>query len=99
MYDNVKPIILGLSPYNTILKVSTNDLKSEKTSRMVGWSIIDVFITLKVDKNIITISLTVPSGDNLNNKANEVNNSLKNICSGSKHFLLIIMKTSVQTFN
>ena len=43
--------------------------------------IIDLAISMKSDKNKISISLLTPRSDKLNNKASEVNNRLINMCS------------------
>ena len=62
------------------MHVGTNDLNTEKTASQIARSIIDLACSLKNDSNNIHISLIVPRNDNLNNKANEVNNRLINMC-------------------
>ena len=69
------------NPNQIILDVGTNDLNSEKTSSQLANSIIDLRNSLKTDNNDITILLIAPRADNLNNKANEVNNRLVNMCN------------------
>ena len=76
MYDHAKPTIREVNPEHIILHVGTNDLNSEKTASQISNSIIDLANSLKN----IHVSLIVPRNDNLNNKVNEVNNRLINMC-------------------
>ena len=69
------------NPNLIILHGGTNDLNSEKTSSQIANSNINLRNSLKKDNNDITISLIAPRADNLNNKANEVNNRLVNMCN------------------
>ena len=80
MYDHAKPTIREVSPEHIILHVGTNDLNSEKTASKISNSIIDLANSLKNETNNIHVSLIVPRNDNLNNKVNEVNNRLINMC-------------------
>ena len=80
LHDYVKPTIRDFHPDHIILPVGTNDLNSEKASSQIAHSIIELHNSLKTGNNEITISLIVPRADNLNNKANEVNNRLINMC-------------------
>ena len=80
MYDHAKPTIREVSPEHIILHVGTNDLNSEKTVSKISNSIIDLANSLKNETNNIHVSLIVPRNDNLNNKVNEVNNRLINMC-------------------
>ena len=52
-------------------------MNSDRTSSQI----IDLAISLKSDKNKISILLLTPRSDKLNNKASEVNNRLINMCS------------------
>ena len=81
LHDYVNPTMRDFNPNQEILHVGTNDLNSEKTSSQIANSIIDLHNSLKTDNSDITISLIAPRADNLNNKANEVNNRLVNMCS------------------
>ena len=69
------------NPNQIILHGGTSDLNSEKTSSQIANSNINLRNSLKKDNNDITISLIAPRADNLNNKANEVNNRLVNMCN------------------
>ena len=80
MYDHAKPTIREVNPEHIILHVGTNDLNSEKTASQISNSTIDLANSLKNETNNIHVSLIVPRNDNLNNKVNEVNNRLINMC-------------------
>ena len=80
MYDHAKPTIREVNPEHIILHVGTNDLNSEETASQISNSIIDLANSLKNETNNIHVSLIVPRNDNLNNKVNEVNNRLINMC-------------------
>ena len=64
-----------------ILHVGTNELKSGKTTSQISRSVIDLALSLKSETNAVTISLILPRIDNLNNKVQEVNSRLINMCS------------------
>ena len=64
-----------------ILHCGTNDLNSNRTSSQNAGEIIDLALSLKSDKNKISIPLLTPRSDKLNNKASELNNRLINLCS------------------
>ena len=80
MYDHVKPTIQEVNPNHIILHIGTNELKSSKTASQTSRSVIDLALSLKLEANAVTISLIVPRKDNLNNKAQEVNSRLINMC-------------------
>ena len=80
MYDHVKPSIREYDPEHVILHVGTNDLNSEKTASQIASSIVELAVSLKNDTNT-NVSLIVPRNDNLNNKVNEVNSRLINMCN------------------
>ena len=80
MYDHVKPTIREFNPNHIILHVGTNELKSCKIASQISRSVIDLALSLKSETNAVTISLIVPRKDNLNNKAQEVNSRLINMC-------------------
>ena len=80
MYDHVKPTIREFNPNYIILHVGTNELKSSKTASQISRSIIDLALSLQSETNAVTISLIVPRKDSLNNKAQEVNSRLINMC-------------------
>ena len=69
--------------------MGTNDLNSSKTSTEIEEEIIDLANSVKEDNNNISISGLIQHiilvildsrADNLNNKAEEVNESLKKMC-------------------
>ena len=80
MVDHVKPTIREDTPDNIILHAGTNDLRSEKTSSQIAKAIIELAMSLKTDKSSVIVSTIVPCFDNLNNKANELNNRLVHMC-------------------
>ena len=80
MHDHVKPTMRDFNPERVILHVGTNDLNSDKTASQIANSIVELALSLKNDNNKIYVSLIVPRNDNLNNKVNEVNERLKNMC-------------------
>ena len=81
MHDHVKPTIRDFDPEHIILHVGTNDLNSEKTASQIANSIIELALSLKNETNTIHVSLIVPRQDDFNNKANEVNHRLMNMCN------------------
>ena len=62
------------------MHVGTNKLKSSKTHSQMSRSVIGLALSLKSETNAVTISLIVPRKDSLNNKAQEVNSRLINMC-------------------
>ena len=80
MYDHVKPTIREFNPNHIILHVGTNELKSNKTANQISRSVIDLALSLISEANAVTISLIVPRKDSLNNKAQEVNSRIINMC-------------------
>ena len=81
MYDDdAIPSIKELNPEHIILHAGTNALNSRKTTSKISKSILDLTNSLRNDTNTIHVSLTVPQNDSLNNKVNEVNSCLRNIC-------------------
>ena len=80
MYDQAKPTVRELNPDHIILYVGTNDLNTEKTASQISKSISDLANSLKNETNTIQVSLIVLQNDNFNNKVNEVNSHLMNMC-------------------
>ena len=58
----------------------TNDLQTENTASHIAKATIDLAKSLKNDDNTVTVPGIVPSLDDLNNKAKEVNHSLVLMC-------------------
>ena len=50
------------------------------TASQISRSVTDLALSLKSETNAVTISLIVPRKDSLNNKAQEVNSRLINMC-------------------
>ena len=80
MHDHVKPTIRDFNPEHIIVHMGTNDLDSEKTASQIASSIIELATSLKNETNKIYVSLIVPRYDELNNKVNELNIWLMNMC-------------------
>ena len=59
--------------------MGTNELKSSKIASQISKSVIDLALSLKLEKNTVMISLIVPRKSSSNNKAQEVNSRLTNI--------------------
>ena len=81
MHDHAKPTVRDFDPDHIILHSGTTDLNSDRTSSQIAKEIIGLALSLKADKNKISISLLTPRSDKLNNKASEVDNRLINMCS------------------
>ena len=81
MHDHAKQTVRDFDPYHIKLHCGTNESNSDRTSSQIAREIIDPALSLKSDKNKISISLLKPRSDKLNDKASEVNNRLINMCS------------------
>ena len=81
MDNHAKPTVRDFHPDHIILQFGTNDLNSDRIPSQMAGKVIDLALSLKSDKNEISISLLTPPSDKLNNKASEVNNRLINMCS------------------
>ena len=80
MVDQVKPTIRDDKPDHVILYTGTNDLRSDKIASLIARSIAELTMSLKDNDNSVIVSGIVPRNDNLNNKANEVNNRSLLMC-------------------
>ena len=80
MHDHTKPRTREINPEHIILHGSTNDVKLKKTASQIANSMTELANSLKNETNSMHISLIVPGNDNLNNKVNELNRRLKNMC-------------------
>ena len=81
MHDHVKTTVINFNPDRIILHCGTNDLNSEQTASQIARSIIELALSLKSKDNKISVSLIVPTNDNLNNKASEVDCRLVHMCA------------------
>ena len=80
MTDHVKPTLQDINPDHIILHADTKDLRTENTASQIPKATIDLATSLKNDDKTVTVSGIVPSLDDLNNKANEVNRRLVLMC-------------------
>ena len=71
---------LEYEPDQVILHIGTNELRSNKTTDDIANEIIDLALSMKQNNNDVKISGIIPRGDNLNDKANDVNCILKSLC-------------------
>ena len=76
MTDHVKPTLRDINPDHIILYAGTSDLRTENTASEIVKATTDLATLLKNNHNTVTVSGIVPSLDDLNNKANEVNRRL-----------------------
>ena len=76
MHDHAKSTVRDFDPDHIILHCGTNDLNSDRTSSQIAIEIKDLALSLKSNKNRISISLLTQRSDKLNSKASEVNNRL-----------------------
>ena len=67
-------------PDHTIFHVGTNDLNSDRPSYLTAKSIVDLVITLKNNRQNVSISNIIIRNDSFNEKAMEVNGYLKQLC-------------------
>ena len=80
MKDYIKPTLRELDPEHVILHVGTNNRNSPLPPKEIADGIIDLAKSMKTDNRNITISTIIPRGGKLNNKANEFNNFLMQLC-------------------
>ena len=80
MTDHVKATLRDINPDHIVLHAGTNDLRTENTASRIEKATIDLATSLKNDDNTVTVSGIVPSLDELNNKAKEVNHRVVLMC-------------------
>ena len=80
MKDYCQPTLRDVNPSNIIIHVRTHDLNLDKTADEIAENIVDLEKSIKTKKNKIIISKLVPRADKLNDKANDVNKKLEEIC-------------------
>ena len=90
MNDHVEPTLRDFNPEHIIIHVGTNDLNIERTASQIAKSIVDLCQSLKTDTSTTTVFLMVPRYDNFNNKSNEVNGRLINMCKKKTSHALIV---------
>ena len=83
MKHYVKPAVEE-NPNLYILHVGTNDLRESKSAEKIADEIVDLAVTLKNEKNEVTVSGICPREDNLNDKARNVNENLAWRCHRQK---------------
>lgn len=69
--------------WKKIVRIWANKFDSEKNVGLIGKSTTDIAKGLNIDKRMIIISGIVPSNNEMNNKANGVNDQLKEICQNA----------------
>ena len=81
MKDYTKPCTREENPDHIILHVGTNDLISDNSPERTGKSVVDLGKNLFHDNRKVTVSgIITPRNDEWNNKAELVNNHLKEMC-------------------
>ena len=95
MKDHMK-LSMREKPDHTILHVGTNVLNSDRPSNLIAKSIVDLDITLKNNSQNVSISNIIMRKDNFNEKAMEVNGSLKQFYTENNIFLINQTKQSIQ---
>ena len=83
MKDYAKPCTREDNPDHIIIHVRTNDWSSDNSPERVGKSIVDLAKNLFHHNRKATISGIIPRNDEWNNKAELVNNHLKEMCKFS----------------
>ena len=80
IHDYTKPRIREINPEHIILHGDTNDVKLQKNCKPNSKSNNRTCELSEDETNSMHASLIVPRNNNLNNKVNEVNRRLKNMC-------------------
>ena len=79
---------LKRNPETIILHCGTNDLEGNDSAQTVAENIAELAQALNTNVNKAHVSVVVPRGDRLNEKAKEVNEKLQRICQRRKiHFI------------
>ena len=84
MKDYAKPCILVNDIDHIILHLGMSDLNAEKSAQLCSKSIADLAKSLTSGERKVTISGIIPSNDEWNDKAAEVNEYLRNMCKESE---------------
>ena len=80
MWDYCKPTLRKDDPSNIILHTGTCDFKLEKEPEEIAEDIVKLAKSMKKKDNKITISKIIPRGDEFNDKVNDVNKKLEQLC-------------------
>ena len=80
MHNHAKPTVPDFDPDHIVLHCGTNVLNSDRRSNQINRDFKNVELSLKSNKNKISVSLLTPRSNKLNKKASEVNNRLINKC-------------------
>ena len=86
MHDYAKPTGQDFNQDHIILHCGTNDLNSDRTYSQITKEILDLALSLKSDKDKISISLLTPRSDKLNSKARSEHSFNEHVFQ-SKHCL------------
>ena len=76
MHDYLKPAKRDFQPNISILHVETKNFSTNYSREMIVNKVVETAESLKTEDNNVTLSATVPRGDRLHEKAEEVNNLL-----------------------
>ena len=87
MHDHVKPTVRDFNPDHIVFHCRTNEVNSERTTSQIARSIIELVLSLKSKDKKISISLIVPTNDNLNKKASKINCRLVHMCAEHSLYL------------
>ena len=87
MHDHVKPTVRDFNPDHIVFHCGTNEVNSERTTSQIARSIIELVLSLKSKDKKISISLIVPTNDNLNKKASKINCRLVHMCAEHSLYL------------
>jgi predicted metallo-beta-lactamase superfamily hydrolase len=89
MNDHIKPSLRSQkAPNHYILHVGTNDLSSSQSAEGIANGIVNLAAVLKKEIHDVTVSNIIIRNDKWKEKANDVNNNLKNICMEKNIYLL-----------
>ena len=87
----------GKQPAQIIIRVGTNDLPGNKNSEEIANGIVEFANSIKTsENNIVVLSSIIPRKHRLNNKANKVNENLKDKCE--EHNLQLIQHHKINAF-
>ena len=89
--DHIKPVIRD-NPDHVIFLIGTNDVPSDKSAEDIAKSIVELALSAKYASCDVSISNIVVRKDRHQNKCQEVNDHLKEICVEKILTLLITVK-------
>ena len=84
MVHHVKGRLEGISPNTVIVHHRTNDLKSGNTSEKISTDLVNLALTMQIEKTKVFNSRLAISNDNLDKRLKEVNQLLERKCLVAK---------------